>query len=122
MAGAGFASGLHLAGWKRLAGVDVLGICDPVITKAAARAREFGGGTRGVARLKEGTLSLRGDWQESIAVDLAAGYGDSYAATIAHFASALAANTPFETDVSDNLSTLVLVESAYSMAGRQEKE
>jgi predicted dehydrogenase len=78
-------------------------------------------GTRGVARLNGGMLSLLGDQQESLAVDLAAGYGDSYAAAIAHFASALAANTPFETDVSDNLRTLELVESAYKMADRQEK-
>lgn len=42
MAGAGFASGLHLAGWKRLDNAEVVAICDPNEEKAAARAREFG--------------------------------------------------------------------------------
>ena len=42
VAGAGFASGLHLAGWRRLAHVDVVAICDPDESKAHARAREFG--------------------------------------------------------------------------------
>jgi predicted dehydrogenase len=42
VAGAGFASGLHLAGWRRLAHVDVVAICDPDESKARARAREFG--------------------------------------------------------------------------------
>ena len=42
MAGAGFASGLHLAGWKRLDNAEVVAICDPGEEKAAARAREFG--------------------------------------------------------------------------------
>jgi len=42
IAGAGFASGLHLAGWKRVPNVEVVAICDPAIDKAEARAREFG--------------------------------------------------------------------------------
>jgi predicted dehydrogenase len=42
VAGAGFASGLHLQGWRRLPHVDVVGICDPHEGRARARAREFG--------------------------------------------------------------------------------
>ena len=32
--GAGFASGLHLAGWKRVANAEVVAICDPSQEKA----------------------------------------------------------------------------------------
>ena len=42
VAGAGFAGGLHLAGWKRVPNAEVVAICDPAIEKAEARAREFG--------------------------------------------------------------------------------
>ncbi len=75
-------------------------------------------GTRGVAQLRGSTLTLSGDRQDTIPLDLAAGYADSYAAVIAHFVEALTTNTPFETDPHDNLQTLALVESAYAMATR----
>ena len=42
MAGAGFASELHLAGWKRVPNAEVVAICDPGEGKAATRARQFG--------------------------------------------------------------------------------
>jgi len=42
VAGAGFASGLHLSGWKRLQNAEVVAICDPSEDKARARAQEFG--------------------------------------------------------------------------------
>jgi predicted dehydrogenase len=48
--------------------------------------------------------------------DLAAGYGDSYAASLRHFAECLSSGSPFETDVTDNLHTLALVEDAYARA------
>lgn len=73
-------------------------------------------GTRGVALFDGDTVRLRGDREESIALDLATGYGDSYAAAIAHFAAALTSGAAFETDVQDNLHTLALVEEAYAVA------
>lgn len=42
IAGSGFASGLHLAGWSRLRNVEIVAICDPDGEKAQARANEFG--------------------------------------------------------------------------------
>ena len=59
---------------------------------------------------------MRGEREESIELDLVTGYGDSYAAAIAHFASALISGEAFETDVHENLHTLALVEDAYSKA------
>jgi predicted dehydrogenase len=41
-AGAGAISQFHLTGWKQTANVAVVAICDPVIERAQARAREFG--------------------------------------------------------------------------------
>jgi len=73
-------------------------------------------GTRGVALFEGNTVRMRGARDESITLDLAAGYGDSYAASIAHFADALTSGAAFETDVQDNLHTLALVENAYAVA------
>lgn len=87
MAGAGFASELHLAGCKRVPNAEVIALCDPNAEKAAA-----------------------------ITLDLATGYGDSYAAAIARFASALSSGAAFETSPDDNLQTLALVEGAYALA------
>ena len=43
VAGAGMISRHHLLGWQKLAGdVEVVAICDPDTSRAAARAREFG--------------------------------------------------------------------------------
>lgn len=42
MFGAGFWSHYQLAGWKELEGVECVALCDPVRSKAEARAREFG--------------------------------------------------------------------------------
>lgn len=41
VAGAGFISQFHLAGWKAMPNVEVVAVCDPVVEKAQARAREF---------------------------------------------------------------------------------
>lgn len=76
-------------------------------------------GTKGVARLDASVLTLQGARDETVALDLLAGYADSYAAAIAHFVSALRSNTRFETDVQDNLQTLALVEAAYTLADGQ---
>ena len=73
-------------------------------------------GTKGTVLLEGNVLRMRGRRDESITLDLAAGYGDSYAAVIAHFAAALATDTPFETGPEDNLQTLALVEDAYALA------
>ena len=48
-------------------------------------------GTKGSALFEGNAVRLRGEREESIELDLAAGYGDSYAAAIAHFAAALIA-------------------------------
>jgi predicted dehydrogenase len=73
-------------------------------------------GTKGSALFEGNTVRLRGEREESIELDLTAGYGDSYAAAIAHFAAALIAGTAFETDVQENLHTLALVDDAYAKA------
>jgi len=74
-------------------------------------------GTKGTALFEDNTVRLQGEHQESITLDLVAGYGDSYAAAIAHFAACLSSGAPFETEVQDNLQTLALVEDAYAIAG-----
>lgn len=73
-------------------------------------------GTEGSALFEGNTVRLQGAREESIELDLAAGYGDSYAAAIAHFAAALTSGDAFETDVHENLHTLALVEDAYAKA------
>ena len=73
-------------------------------------------GTKGSALFEGTTVRLSGRREESIELDLAAGYGDSYAAAIAHFAAALSSGVEFETDVHENLQTLALVEDAYALA------
>ncbi|MGD0224126.1 MAG: Gfo/Idh/MocA family oxidoreductase [Terriglobia bacterium] len=42
MFGAGFWSHYQLAGWKELAGAECVALCDPVRSRAEARAKEFG--------------------------------------------------------------------------------
>ena len=73
-------------------------------------------GTKGTAWFENSTLRLRGEREETVEFDLVAGYGDSYAAAIAHFAAALSSGVEFETDVHENLQTLALVEDAYTLA------
>ena len=73
-------------------------------------------GTKGTALFEKSTLQLRGEREETVEFDLVAGYGDSYAAAIAHFAAALSSGAAFETDVDENLQTLALVEDAYATA------
>jgi predicted dehydrogenase len=48
--------------------------------------------------------------------DFARDYQESFDAVIRHFIDRRLDGTPFETDVSDNLETLRLVDEAYAMA------
>jgi predicted dehydrogenase len=41
VAGAGFISPFHLAGWKAVPNIEIAAVCDPVSEKAQARAKEF---------------------------------------------------------------------------------
>ncbi len=54
--------------------------------------------------------------EETVPIDIEAGYQGSYDAAIAHFVGCLRAGRPFETDRLDNLETLRLVEEAYTVA------
>ena len=63
------------------------------------------------------SLCMVGQRRDARTYDPHTVYADSYAATIAHFASAVAGNTEFETSGEDNLNTLLLVEEAYRHAG-----
>ena len=74
-------------------------------------------GSAGALSLEENVVAVRGAHPRTATFDLAAGYGDSYAAAIAHFADALTTGSAFETGVRDNLRTLGLVEAAYAKAG-----
>jgi D-apiose dehydrogenase len=71
-------------------------------------------GERATVRLEGPRLRLHGDTEETVELDLAAGYQASYDAAIAHFVDALASGAPFETAPEDNLKTLALVEQAYT--------
>ncbi|HET9750084.1 MAG TPA: Gfo/Idh/MocA family oxidoreductase [Casimicrobiaceae bacterium] len=73
-------------------------------------------GSAGVLTLERNVVRARGAHPRSATFDLDAGYADSYAGAIAHFADSLATGAPFETDVRDNLHTLALVDAAYARA------
>jgi predicted dehydrogenase len=73
-------------------------------------------GTLGTAVFEGNVVQLQGKRNESLTLDLASGYEDSYAAAIAHFAEALTRDAPFETGIEDNLRTMMLVEDAYAIA------
>jgi predicted dehydrogenase len=61
-------------------------------------------------------LRLIGEKEETLSIDLADAYQKSYDGAIAHFVECLRSGQPFETDCSDNLATLRLVEDAYRQA------
>ncbi|RPI10876.1 MAG: hypothetical protein EHM71_02380, partial [Zetaproteobacteria bacterium] len=42
VAGAGYISQFHLAGWRDTPGVELVAVCDPAAEKAKARAAQFG--------------------------------------------------------------------------------
>jgi predicted dehydrogenase len=74
-------------------------------------------GSQASALLEGGSLELKGPRPRSEAFDLDAGYQASFDNTIRHFVDCLTAGAPFETEATDNLETLRLVEHAYWAAG-----
>lgn len=62
-------------------------------------------------------LTISGETNEAIRINLEEAYQASYNIAIAHFAEALRTGQPFETDRFDNLKTLRLVDEAYRLAG-----
>ncbi len=70
------------------------------------------------ATLQDGELSLIGPRPRSAHFDLTAGYQASFDNTIAHFVDCLESGADFETDPTDNIETLKLVEQAYQAAAR----
>lgn len=74
-------------------------------------------GSEASALLEEGELRLLGKEPHSLSYDAALGYQASFDGAIAHFVDCLASGESFETDISDNLETLSLVEQAYAAAG-----
>ncbi len=63
------------------------------------------------------TLTISGETNEAIRINLEEAYQASYNNAIAHFVEALRTGKPFETDRLDNLKTLYLVDDAYRLAG-----
>jgi predicted dehydrogenase len=61
-------------------------------------------------------LTLIGDEEKSISLDLEEAYQKSYDNAIAHFFDCLESGEPFETDRLDNLKSLQLVSDAYDLA------
>jgi len=64
------------------------------------------------------SLCLISEKEETLSIDLADAYQKSYDDAIAQFVECLRSGQPFETDCSDNLATLRLVEDAYRQASR----
>jgi D-apiose dehydrogenase len=65
-------------------------------------------------------LALKGPETRTETYDFTEGYQASFDNTIAHFVECLETGRPFETNPSDNLETLRLVEHAYWAAGRHD--
>jgi len=74
-------------------------------------------GTRGTLSLEGDTLRCFGAEAFERTYDMAACYGQSYAAAIGHFVECLRTGAAFETGPEDNLRTLELVEAAYATGG-----
>ncbi len=74
-------------------------------------------GTKASAIFEESELRLLGASPRSQRYDSALGYQASFNGVIAHFVDCLETGAPFETDPTDNLETLRLVEHAYWSAG-----
>ena len=71
-------------------------------------------GSRSSIVMTDDALELRGAETERVAVDYAAAYQACFDAAIAHFVERLRSGEAFETNPSDNLETLRLVEDAYA--------
>ena len=76
-------------------------------------------GTHGAIVLEAESLRMIGAVEESLTLDLAANYGASYEAAIAHFLDGVRHGAFFETSPEDNLETLRIVEAAYRMSSLQ---
>lgn len=74
-------------------------------------------GARGTLRLADHRLELDGAGRHGLTYDPEAAYQASFDAAIAHFVSCLRTGDTFETDGTDNLATLQLVDAAYTAAG-----
>lgn len=74
-------------------------------------------GTRGTIELAGDVLRCAGEQPCELRFDMAAGYLQSYASTIAHFIDGLQDGRDFETAPTDNLRTLGLVEAIYASGG-----
>jgi len=74
-------------------------------------------GERGTIELEGDTLQCFGEQPGTLQYDLPAAYLQSYAATIEHFVDCVRDGRPFETDPSDNLRTLQVVEAIYARPG-----
>ncbi len=75
-------------------------------------------GTQASATLDDAVLTLKGASVERHAFDEALARQDSFDHSIAHFVDSLESGHPFETDISDQLHTMKLVESVYELAGQ----
>jgi predicted dehydrogenase len=73
-------------------------------------------GTRASAMLDGTVIRYSGSEIREEAFEFARDYQASFDGAIRHFVDGLVAGAPFETDVTDNLETLRLVEQAYAMA------
>jgi len=73
-------------------------------------------GTRGTIELEGDLLRCAGEQPCELRFDMAAGYLQSYAATITHFVDCLRDGRVFETAPADSLRTLGLVEAIYAPA------
>jgi predicted dehydrogenase len=75
-------------------------------------------GRRASAVLEATDLRLLGSAPRRVAYDFDSGYQSSFDGVISHFIECLATGAPFETNPTDNLETVRLVEHAYWAAGR----
>jgi predicted dehydrogenase len=75
-------------------------------------------GSIGRIVLRGSRLELSGAQSDGMEYDLAAAYQAAFDGAIQHFVDALMSGAPFETDASDNLETLRLVEASYTAATR----
>ncbi|TMG82279.1 MAG: Gfo/Idh/MocA family oxidoreductase [Betaproteobacteria bacterium] len=74
-------------------------------------------GTKASAAFADSELRLLGPSPRSQSYDKDRGYQGSFDGVIAHFVDCLESGAPFETDATENLATLRLVEDAYRAAG-----
>lgn len=74
-------------------------------------------GSKASAIFENNELRLLGPSPRSATYDSDQGYQESFDSVIVHFIDCLEAGSPFETNLSDNLETLRLVEHAYWAAG-----